>query len=226
MPHWGMALALGTNINDVAPADRLKQGYAHLAEAQQRKAAGSAVEQGLVDALAQRYVADPTGDQMVREQAYSNAMAALTRKFPDDLDVATLYADALMNLTPWALWDTRTGEPAPNSRSAEAKEVLERALGRPDASRHPGLLHLYIHLIEMSATPEQAQAVHAYIRGCLAAQDAAVAEKVQLLYGGSVKGTNAAQLFGMRDIDGGLIGGASLDSGEMAMICRAASPAS
>ncbi len=71
MPHWGMALALGTNINDVAPADRLKQGYTHLAEAQQRKAAGSEVEQGLVDALAKRYVADPTGDQMVREQAYS-----------------------------------------------------------------------------------------------------------------------------------------------------------
>jgi triosephosphate isomerase len=77
-----------------------------------------------------------------------------------------------------------------------------------------------------TATPEQAQAVHAYIRGRLAAQDAAVAENVPLLYGGSVKGTNAAQLFGMQDIDGGLIGGASLDAGEMAMICRAASPAS
>src|SRR5205085_669737 len=74
MPHWGMALALGTNINDVAPAERLKQGYENLAEAQKRKGAGSNVEQGLVDALANRYVADPAGDQMVRERAYSAAM--------------------------------------------------------------------------------------------------------------------------------------------------------
>jgi len=77
-----------------------------------------------------------------------------------------------------------------------------------------------------TATPEQAQAVHAYIRGQIAAHDAHVAEMVQVLYGGSVKGSNAAQLFGMPDIDGGLIGGASLDAGELATICRAASPAS
>lgn len=74
-----------------------------------------------------------------------------------------------------------------------------------------------------TATPEQAQAVHAYIRGRLAAQDAAVAENVQVLYGGSVKGSNAAQLFAMPDIDGGLIGGASLDAKELATICQAAS---
>ena len=77
MPHWGMALALGTNINDIAPAERLKQGYAHLAEARKRKSAGSEVEQGLIDALAKRYVADASGDQMVREKAYSDAMGAL-----------------------------------------------------------------------------------------------------------------------------------------------------
>jgi triosephosphate isomerase len=74
-----------------------------------------------------------------------------------------------------------------------------------------------------TATPDQAQAVHAYIRGKLAAHDAAVAENVQILYGGSVKGSNAAQLFAMPDIDGGLIGGASLDANEMATICQAAS---
>jgi triosephosphate isomerase len=74
-----------------------------------------------------------------------------------------------------------------------------------------------------TATPEQAQAVHTFIRGRLAAHDAAVAQNVQVLYGGSVKGSNAAQLFGMPDIDGGLIGGASLDANEMLTICRAAS---
>lgn len=73
-----------------------------------------------------------------------------------------------------------------------------------------------------TATPEQAQAVHAFIRGRLAAKDEAVAANVQVLYGGSVKATNAAQLFAMRDIDGGLIGGASLDAQEFATICEAA----
>ena len=77
-----------------------------------------------------------------------------------------------------------------------------------------------------TAEPEQAQAVHAFIRGRIAAHDATIAQNVQVLYGGSVKGSNAAQLFGMPDIDGGLIGGASLDADEMLKICRAAVPQS
>jgi triosephosphate isomerase len=76
-----------------------------------------------------------------------------------------------------------------------------------------------------TASPDQAQAVHAFIRKSLAAKDAAIAAKVQLLYGGSVKAGNAAELFAMPDIDGGLIGGASLDAQEFAKICGAASPA-
>ena len=153
MPHWGMALALGTNINDVAPADRLKQGYTHLAEAQKRKAAGSAVEQGLVDALSQRYVADPTGDQMVREQAYSAAMGELSRRFPEDLDVATLYAESLMNLRPWRLY-TKDGTPEPGT--ADIVSALEGVMKRnPD---HPGANHYYIHAVEASKSPERALA--------------------------------------------------------------------
>ena len=76
-----------------------------------------------------------------------------------------------------------------------------------------------------TASPEQAQAVHAFIRGRLAAHEATVANDVQVLYGGSVKGSNAAQLFAMPDIDGGLIGGASLDANELATICKSASSA-
>ena len=74
----------------------------------------------------------------------------------------------------------------------------------------------------MTATPEQAQDVHRYIRSVLAAKDASVAENVQILYGGSVKGDNAAGLFGMPDIDGGLIGGASLKAADFLAIARAA----
>ena len=73
-----------------------------------------------------------------------------------------------------------------------------------------------------TATPEQAQDVHRYIRSGLAEQDASVAETVQILYGGSVKGDNAAGLFGMPDIDGGLIGGASLKAADFLAIARAA----
>jgi triosephosphate isomerase (TIM) len=76
-----------------------------------------------------------------------------------------------------------------------------------------------------TATPEQAQAVHAFIRERIGGEDSSIAERVQLLYGGSVKASNAGQLFAMADIDGGLIGGASLDAHEFAAICRAAQPA-
>ena len=72
-----------------------------------------------------------------------------------------------------------------------------------------------------TATPQQAQDVHAFIRGKIAELDASVAEKVQILYGGSVKGSNAAELFAMPDIDGGLIGGASLNAQEFLAICEA-----
>jgi triosephosphate isomerase len=73
-----------------------------------------------------------------------------------------------------------------------------------------------------TATPQQAQAVHAYIRGRVAAADRQLADALVILYGGSVKGANAAQLFAMRDVDGGLIGGASLVADEFVAICRAA----
>ena len=74
----------------------------------------------------------------------------------------------------------------------------------------------------MTASPEQAQDVHAFIRARIAESDAGVAEKVQILYGGSVKGSNAAELFAKDDIDGGLIGGASLDAEDFLAICRSA----
>ena len=76
-----------------------------------------------------------------------------------------------------------------------------------------------------TATPDEAQAVHAFIRGRLAEKDSGVAQNVQILYGGSVKGSNADALFAMADLDGGLIGGASLDAEDFAAILRAACPA-
>ena len=76
-----------------------------------------------------------------------------------------------------------------------------------------------------TATPEQAQAVHATIRAEIAGRNASVAASVRILYGGSVKAANAAELFAMADIDGALVGGASLDANECLAICRAGAPA-
>jgi triosephosphate isomerase len=76
-----------------------------------------------------------------------------------------------------------------------------------------------------TATPDQAQQIHALVRAIVAARDARIAAKLRILYGGSVKGSNARALFAMPDIDGGLVGGASLDAADFLRICAAASEA-
>jgi hypothetical protein len=153
MPHWGMALALGTNINDPAPAERIAKAYTHLAAAETRASNGSPVEQALVAALARRYVAKPEGDQLPREQAYSDAMGEAAKRFPDDPDVATLYAESLMNLRPWRLYD-KDGTPEPGTDTIVA--TLEHVMAaHPD---HPGANHYYIHAVEASPNPGRAVA--------------------------------------------------------------------
>ena len=81
-------------------------------------------------------------------------MQTVYEEFGDDLDVATLYADALMNLTPWNLWNLFTGKPTPESRTMDIKNVLEKALQQNGSNKHPSLLHMYIQFIEMSPNPE------------------------------------------------------------------------
>ena len=75
----------------------------------------------------------------------------------------------------------------------------------------------------LTATPEQAQEVHAFIRGMIAQEDVTMADSIRILYGGSVKAANARELFAMTDIDGGLVGGASLKAQEFLQIIEAAS---
>jgi hypothetical protein len=84
-------------------------------------------------------------------------MREVYRAHSDDLDVAAVFAEAVMNRTPWKLWDLRSGQPAEGAGTAEAREVLEAAFrSQPGAWDHPGLLHFYVHLMEMSPNPEQA----------------------------------------------------------------------
>ena len=98
-------------------------------------------------------------------EAYAQAMRGVAAAHPEDLDVAALFADALLNVTAWSLWDLPTGQPAAGAHTLEARRVLESAMARPDGMRHPGLLHLYIHLMEMSPTPEAALEVANALRG-------------------------------------------------------------
>ncbi len=162
LAHWGLAYALGPNYNK--PWEAFDPAEAAVAGPRARAATvaaarcapgATAAEQALVRALPYRYqAAEPDGDGTARNRQYAAAMREAYREHPGDLDVAALFADALMNLTPWALWDTRTGEPAPGAATTEIRAVLERALAAPGGRAHPGLLHFYIHLMEMSAHPE------------------------------------------------------------------------
>jgi tetratricopeptide (TPR) repeat protein len=164
LAYWGLAYALGPNYNkpweSFDPAEKsssVGRAFAASSAAASRASGASAVERALVRALASRYPsAEPAGDLEAWNRQYADAMRDVHRAHPDDLDVAALFADALMNLTPWALWDQATGEPAAGAAAAEAKEVLERALASDGGQAHPGVLHMYIHLMEMSDRPEDA----------------------------------------------------------------------
>ena len=128
----------------------------------------SATERGLIEALQARFPTDDPDDTdalQAGHAAYADAMAKLAEAYPDDIDVQALAADALVNVTAWALWDTRTGEPAPGSRVVEAKRILDDALATPAGREHPGVLHLYLHTMEMSATPQDALPAADLLRG-------------------------------------------------------------
>ncbi|MEU8651964.1 hypothetical protein [Streptomyces sp. NPDC048737] len=164
MAHWGIAYALGPNYNkpweffdDQDLARTVARTHAAVELAHDRAGHATPVERALIGALRARYPRDrPAADCSVWNAPYADAMAAVHALAPDDLDVAALYADALMNLTPWQLWDLRTGEPAEGARTREARAVLDAALATEAGARHPGLLHFYVHLMEMSPTPERA----------------------------------------------------------------------
>jgi tetratricopeptide (TPR) repeat protein len=174
LAYWGVAYAVGPNYNkdwDAFDADDLRASVARAYEATQRalELAGAAsyeVERDLIGALAERYPSpEPAGDLTAWTAAYAEAMGAVHARHPDDLDVAALYADALMMVTPWSLWDLTTGAPADGARTLSAKRVLESALGRAGGMTHPGLLHFYIHLMEMSPAPEAALGAADALRG-------------------------------------------------------------
>ncbi|MFV9636822.1 tetratricopeptide repeat protein [Mycobacterium neumannii] len=162
--RWGIAYAVGPNYNKGWDAFDPVDAAASLARARMelRLAAehrASPVERGLITALQTRFPTDDPDDAQALETGgaqYADTMAAMAQAYPDDVDVQALAADALVNVTAWALWDTRTGEPAPGSRVVAAKRILDDALATAAGRNHPGVLHLYVHTMEMSAAPQDA----------------------------------------------------------------------
>jgi tetratricopeptide (TPR) repeat protein len=153
MGYWGSALALGPNINMDVDPDREKQAYDGVQAALAHKSHASGKERDLVAALSKRYSNDPKADLKKLGAEYSVAMAALTKKYPNDLDIATLYAESLMDLHPWKFW---SHDGKPNEGTTKIVSTLESVLRRNP--NHLGANHYYVHAIEASSHPERALA--------------------------------------------------------------------
>jgi tetratricopeptide (TPR) repeat protein len=152
MPWWGVALSYGPHINfPIVPPEKAKAALEALAEARERIAHASEVERELIDALGKRYANPQPEDRKPLDEAYAAAMRDLSARFPQDDDVAALFAESMMNLRPWDLW-TPDGKQQPGTD--EILRTLETVLAR--SPKHPLALHLYIHAIEMSPNPEKA----------------------------------------------------------------------
>jgi tetratricopeptide (TPR) repeat protein len=161
MAYWGQAVVLGPNINvPMSPTDEPK-AYAAAQKAVALKAKASPREQAYIDAVAQRYTGKPE-DRRERDRAYANALGELARRFPDDLDAATMYAEALMDLRPWNYW---TGDGHPYPETGDIIANLEKVLVRKP--NHPGATHLYIHAVEATKSPEKAEAAADTLRNLM-----------------------------------------------------------
>jgi len=154
MAWWGIALCNGPHINNpIMPPERSKAAWDALQSAVALKGNATPVERALIEALTKRYAEPPPSDRKALDEAYAAAMREVWKKYPNDPDVGTLFAEAMMDLRPWDLW-TKSGQPQPGT--TEIISTLDQVLRlQPD---HPGALHLHIHAIEASPNPEKAMA--------------------------------------------------------------------
>jgi tetratricopeptide (TPR) repeat protein len=172
MCAWGVAYALGPNINnpDRGPVRDIRR---YIERAQQAAAGATPLERALIQAMAVRYGSAPEKDQKAyqalgaslcgtakaakntdpQDLAYAAAMGDVLNQFPNDPDVVTLYADAVMVTMPWEWWDPKTGKP--NGRVADAAERLGAITQK--YPQHSGALHFYVHISEHAPNPRQAE---------------------------------------------------------------------
>lgn len=153
MAYWGVAEAVGPNYNDPASDDRFQQAHEAIQKAVDLSAKGPEVERVYILAMAKRFPADAKADRQRAAEEYRDAMRELVQKYPDDLDAATLFAEAGMNLHPWGLWHQ---DGTPEQGTDEIVSTLESVIKRDP--NHLGALHYYIHTVEASNSPERALA--------------------------------------------------------------------
>lgn len=150
---WGEALVLGPNINAPMEASAAEPAWAAATRAKALAGRASQREQALIAALTKRYAKHPKAGRRDLDTAYAAAMGGVAARYPDDDDIAVLYAESLMDLSPWDYW--ADGGRRPKGRTEEILKVLERVLARNPG--HPGAIHYYIHMVEASDRPERAE---------------------------------------------------------------------
>jgi tetratricopeptide (TPR) repeat protein len=151
MPYWGIALALGPNVNAEMDKAQERRAIEAIKQAKTRLAQTTQQERAYIDALSARYSSDKKANRKKQDQAYADAMRQVSRRFPDDADAAVLFAEALMDTSPWDYW---TADSKPKPGLEEIVPTLEQVLAQhPD---HPGACHYYIHAVEASSQPERA----------------------------------------------------------------------
>ena len=151
MAYWGIALALGPCINLDVDAAHEKMAYEAIQKAKSLAGGATESERAYIEALLTRYSGEANPDLRKLDAAYARAMKELAKRYPDDLDAATLYAESLMDLHPWKLWSL---DGKPTEGTEEIVTVLESVLRRDP--EHIGANHYYIHTVEASPHPERA----------------------------------------------------------------------
>ena len=163
MCFWGEALVLGPNINLPMQEDAIAPAFAAVQKAKALAAKAGPREQALIAALASRYGSDLKVVRAPFDAAYAAEMAKVAAQFPDDDEIATLYAEAVMDLSPWDYW--KPGGQEPNPQSTPIVPTLERVLARNP--NHPGAIHFYIHAVEASDRPKRAEPYADRLRGTI-----------------------------------------------------------
>jgi tetratricopeptide (TPR) repeat protein len=163
MCFWGEALVLGPNINLPMQEDAVAPAFAAAQKAKALAGKASPREQALIGALAVRYGSDPKAARAPFDAAYAAEMTKVATQFPDDDEIATLYAESVMDLSPWNYW--KPGGREPNPQSVPIVPTLERVLARNPS--HPGAIHFYIHAVEASDRPKRAEPYADRLRGAI-----------------------------------------------------------
>ena len=154
MAYWGYAYVLGPNYNGGMEEDNFQRAYEASLKAKSLMQNCAPKEKALIEALTTRYAAQPPADRSPLDIAYAAAMKKVYAQYPADPDIGALYAEAMMNLHPWDLYDKATK--APKAWTPELLAVLEHLI--KINPKHPGAHHFYVHAMEASATPEKALA--------------------------------------------------------------------